>query len=135
MRSSSNSEWQIPNAANYKELLGSGSHPEFLLEYNGWNSLFALKTNEDDHANELPDHIVCQFEFLAWLAHLEADCADRPELQQGYQAAQRDFCQRHLLPLLELPLELVLEVTRRIAIPEAQDKRCAGWREGWREEW
>jgi DMSO reductase family type II enzyme chaperone len=90
------------NAGDYKDLLGSGSRPEFLLEYSGWYRHFGLKTNEDDQANEFPDHIVCQFELLAWLAHLENNAAEKPELQYGYQRAQRDFCQRHLQQFLEL---------------------------------
>lgn len=90
------------NAGDYKELLGSGSRPEFLLEYSAWYRHFGLTTSEDDQANELADHITCQFELLAWLSHLEHSSADKPELQIGYQCAQRDFCQRHLLNFLEL---------------------------------
>lgn len=90
------------SAGDYPELLGSGSRPEFLLEYSGWYRHFGLKTNEDDQANELPDNLVCQLEFLAWLTHLEQSSMDKPELQRGYQCAQRDFCQRHLYPMLEL---------------------------------
>tara|TARA_B100000959_G_scaffold284687_1_gene357026 strand:- start:2437 stop:3159 length:723 start_codon:yes stop_codon:yes gene_type:complete len=90
------------NACDYKDLLGSGSRPEFLLEYSGWYRHFGLKINEDGHANEFPDHIVCQLEFLAWLAHLEQNSEDKPELQQGYQCAQRDFSERHLRQFLEL---------------------------------
>ena len=90
------------SAGDYTELLGSGSRPEFLLEYSGWYRHFGLKTNEDDQANEFPDHIVCQLEFLAWLAHLEQSSADNVVLQRGYQCAQRDFCERHLQQFLEL---------------------------------
>ncbi len=90
------------NAGDYKELLDSGSRPEFLLEYSGWYRHFGLKTSEEDQANELPDHIVCQIEFLAWLSHLELTATDNLELQRGYQCAQRDFCERHLQPFLEL---------------------------------
>jgi DMSO reductase family type II enzyme chaperone len=97
------------NAGDYKELIGSGSRPEFLLEYSGWYRLFGLKTNEEDSANELPDHIVCQLELMAWLAHLEHSTNDNPELQKGYQCAQRDFCERHLQEFLEL---LIIEYKR-----------------------
>lgn len=90
------------NAGDYAKLLGSGSRPEFLLEYSGWYRHFGLKTNEDDRARELPDHIACQLEFLAWLAHLEHRAADDSELQQGYACAQRDFCERHLQQFLRL---------------------------------
>ena len=104
------------NAGDYKELLGSGSRPEFLLEYSGWYRHFGLKTNEDDQANELPDHIVCQFEFLAWLSHLEQSSADKPKLQQGYQCAQRDFCERHLQQFLELLVTALQKENRKLPI-------------------
>ncbi|MEH6584884.1 MAG: molecular chaperone TorD family protein, partial [Halioglobus sp.] len=90
------------SAGDYQTLIGSGSRPEFLLEYSGWYRHFGLKTNEEDQANEFPDHIVCQLEFLAWLSHLEHTSADKPPLQQGYQCAQRDFAERHLQQFLEL---------------------------------
>jgi DMSO reductase family type II enzyme chaperone len=101
------------SACDYSELLGSGSRPEFLLEYSGWYRLFGLKTNEDDQANEFPDHIVCQLEFLAWLAHLEQSSADQPELQRGYQCAQRDFCELHLQQFLELLLTKLQKENRK----------------------
>lgn len=101
------------NAGDHKELLGSGSRPEFLLEYSGWYRLFGLKTNEDDQANEFPDHIVCQLEFMAWLAHLEQSFDDAPESQRGYQCAQRDFCERHLQEFLELLVIALQQADRR----------------------
>jgi DMSO reductase family type II enzyme chaperone len=104
------------NAGDYSELLGSGSRPEFLLEYSGWYRNFGLKTNEDSQANELPDHIVCQLELLAWLAHLEQSSADKPDLQRGYQCAQRDFCERHLKEFLELMVTALQEANRQAAI-------------------
>ena len=104
------------SAGDYKELLGSGSRPEFLLEYSGWYKHFGLKTNEDDQANELPDHIVCQFEFLAWMAHLEQSSADKPGLQRGYQCAQRDFCERHLQQFLELLVTALQKENRKSPI-------------------
>ncbi|MFB3077126.1 MAG: molecular chaperone TorD family protein [Lysobacterales bacterium] len=104
------------SAGDYKELLGSGSRPEFLLEYSGCYRHFGLKTNEDDQANELPDHIVCQLEFLAWLSHLEQSSADKPDLQRGYQCAQRDFCERHLQQFLELLVTALQKENRKSPI-------------------
>lgn len=104
------------NAGNYKALLGSGSRPEFLLEYSGCYRHFGLKTNEDDQANELPDHVVCQLEFLAWLSHLEQSSADKPDLQRGYQCAQRDFCERHLQQFLELLVTALQKENRKSPI-------------------
>ncbi|MEH6581627.1 MAG: molecular chaperone TorD family protein [Halioglobus sp.] len=90
------------NAGDHEELLGSGSRPEFLLDYSAWYRHFGLTTSEDEHSNELPDHISCQFELLAWLAHLEYSSQDNPDRQADYQRAQRDFTQRHVLEYLEL---------------------------------
>ena len=72
--------------------------------------------NTDDNANEFPDHLACQLEFMSWLAHLETSCGDEPELQQGYQCAQRDFLQRHLQPFLEL---LVSELQQKASQPRS----------------
>jgi DMSO reductase family type II enzyme chaperone len=90
------------NAGEYDELSGKHSRPEFLLLYTGWYKHFGLQTAEQTDTNELPDHIVCQLEFLAWLAHLENTAVDNDKLRQGYQCAQLDFCKRQLQPLLEL---------------------------------
>jgi DMSO reductase family type II enzyme chaperone len=92
------------NTADYDELAADHSRPEFLLLYTAWYKHFGLTTREDAMANELPDHIVCQLEFLTWLTHLEATVRDNPDLQRGYRCAQRDFCQRHLQAFLELLL-------------------------------
>jgi DMSO reductase family type II enzyme chaperone len=90
------------NAGDHDETNPGDSRPDFLLEYAGWYRHFGLKTDESADANELPDHLVCQLEFMAWLAHLEHK-EDRDEsLRQGYRRAQRDFMQRHLQPFLEL---------------------------------
>jgi len=83
--------------------------PEFLLQYTAWYRHFGLKINEDENANELPDHLACQLEFMAWLNHLEGNAAQDEVHRRGYQRAQMDFLQRHLLPFLET---LVMELRR-----------------------
>lgn len=95
------------NAADYEELLGGESRPEFLLRHSGWYRHFGLRTDED--ANELPDHLVCQLEFMCWLQHLEAV----NEQAGRYRLAQGDFLERHLLPFAE-----VLLTTMAAARPE-----------------
>ena len=89
------------NAADHPDIACERGRPEILLEYSGWYRHFGLRANQEGETNELPDHLVCQLEFLAWLAHLEAGAADGTELRQGYQLAQRDFLQRHLQTFLE----------------------------------
>ena len=90
------------NAGDHDSINQGQGRPEFLLQYSAWYRHFGLRTNQEEDANELPDHLVCQLEFMAWLAHLEDEAALEPELEQGYQLAQRDFLQRHLLPFLEV---------------------------------
>jgi DMSO reductase family type II enzyme chaperone len=90
------------NAGDHDEIAQGQGRPEFLLEYSGWYRHFGLKVNADDNANELPDHLACQLEFMAWLAHLEESAGDKQELMQGYQRAQRDFLERHMQPFLEV---------------------------------
>ena len=104
------------NAGDHEEMAQGQGRPEFLLEYSGWYQHFGLKTNQQDDANELPDHLACQLEFMAWLAHLEAGADDATGLQQGYQRAQRDFLRRHLQPFLET---LVVALQQR-----AEQPRC-----------
>jgi TorA maturation chaperone TorD len=53
---------------------------------------------------------VCQLEFLAWLAHLEAEAGEDGDARRGYQRAQRDFLQRHLKPFLALLVEKLPQI-------------------------
>ena len=90
------------HAGNYDLLLDGRSRAEFMLDYVSWYKHFGLEVRQGDSTAELPDHLVCQFEFLAWLAGLEADPDQSRELQSGYRAARNDFLTRHLLPFLDL---------------------------------
>lgn len=89
-------------AGDHKELNKEQGRPEFLLQYTAWYKHFGLKMDENEGANELPDHLVCQLEFMSWLSHLEDTAEDDGALQRGYRSAQRDFLRRHLQPFLEL---------------------------------
>lgn len=90
------------HAGDYEDLLGGRSRPEFMLDYIAWYKHFGLQVRDGDGETRLPDHISCQFEFLAWLAHLEEHSEAGSTLESGYRAAQRDFLERHVLPFLEL---------------------------------
>ena len=85
------------NAADHAEVFDGGDRPQFLLGYSAWYRHFGLKTAEGEGANELPDHLLCQLEFLCWLAHLQSV----NDTDTGYALAQRDFCRRHLAQFLE----------------------------------
>lgn len=87
------------NAADYDDLLAGGDRPQFLLRYSQWYRHFGLQIAEEGD-NLLPDHLVCQLEFMAWLAQLEFGATAGSELEYGYRRAQVDFLQKELLPLL-----------------------------------
>ena len=99
------------NAGDYSALNeDEASRPEFLLRYSDWYRHFGLRTDTSEDANELPDHLVCQLEFLAWVAHLEAEAGEDGDARRGYQRAQRDFLQRHLTPFLALLVEKLPQI-------------------------
>lgn len=104
------------NAADYDDLLAGGDRPQFLLRYSQWYRHFGLKIAEEGD-NLLPDHLVCQLEFMAWLAQLEHRAEAGSDLEQGYRRAQVDFLQKELLPMLP-PLLSALS-------KEARDGECA----------
>lgn len=90
------------HAGEYPELLDGQPRSEFMHRFACWYKFFGVRTRRDDHANELPDHIVCQFEFLALLASLQYESIGDSTLATGYARAQRDFIERETLPFLEL---------------------------------
>lgn len=105
------------HAGDYDAVLDGRARPELLLEYSNWYKHFGLKVKQDDEANELPDHIVCQLEFLAWLAHLQAEALLRSGPESGYLLAQRDFIQRQMMPFFkEFISSLVRETKKRNSI-------------------
>ena len=105
------------HAGDYDTVSDGRSRPELLLEYSNWYKHFGLKVKQDDEANELPDHIVCQLEFLAWLAHLQVQALLRSEPESGYLLAQRDFIQRQMKPFFrEFINSLVQETEKRNSI-------------------
>jgi DMSO reductase family type II enzyme chaperone len=87
------------NAGEYETLRHGRSRPEQMLEYLRCYRHFGVRLNADAEANELPDHLSCQLELMAWLAHLEARTRDAA-LKLGYQRAQRDFGARLLRPMV-----------------------------------
>lgn len=90
------------HAGDYEDLVGSRSRPEFMLDYTAWYKHFGLGVKDGETETQLPDHLACQFEFLAWLAHLEEQAEAGSVLASGYRAAQRDFLEAQVLPFLDL---------------------------------
>jgi len=88
------------HAGDYSDLLDGQPRPEFMLDYNRWYRHFGLKVSQDDPSLDLPDHLVCQLQFLAWLSHLEAEVAPGTNSVAGYRRAQRDFIQRNAEPFV-----------------------------------
>jgi len=64
---------------------------EELVRFYNYFGLTAAETV----ANELPDHLSTQFEFMHYLSHREAECAEAGESGDDYLRAQRDFLNRH----------------------------------------
>ncbi|MDJ0849717.1 MAG: molecular chaperone TorD family protein [Myxococcota bacterium] len=101
-------------SGDHEELLDGRGRPELLLELIRWYSHFGLTLQRDPEQRELPDHLTCQLEFLAWLAHLEAGATPASELARGYRQAQIDFCARSLGPFASRLRERIgREVERR----------------------
>ena len=84
------------NAGDYEQL--RRARGEHLLEYLRCYRHFGVQINAE--ANELPDHLGCQIEFMAWLAQLEASTSDL-SLAAGYRRAQYDFAIRLLAPMID----------------------------------
>ena len=101
------------NAAEYEALRHGRSRSEQMLEYLRCYRYFGVRLKPDAQANELPDHLSCQLEFMAWLAHLEAGTGDR-ELARGYVRAQRDFLTRLLRPQLR---EMRVRLAGAVEVP------------------
>ncbi len=102
------------NSGDDEELLDGRSRPEFLLEFVQWYSHFGLRLRREEDVRELPDHLTCQLEFLAWLAHLESGADPNGEIGIGYRRAQLDFCERCLEPFaMHLTSAVATEVERR----------------------
>lgn len=90
------------NSGGHRQLPQGQSRRELMLNLVHWYRHFGLRPRLDPEDNELPDHLACQLEFLAWLAHLEANAMTRVSTAIGYRNAQRDFTRRFTLPRLAL---------------------------------
>lgn len=78
-------------AGEYLDLLDGQPRPSFMQRYARFYRHFGVRTRETGEGNELPDHLTCQLEFMAWLGHLEAQALADSADAGGYQRAQRDF--------------------------------------------
>ncbi|MEO8249656.1 MAG: molecular chaperone TorD family protein, partial [Burkholderiales bacterium] len=89
-------------AGEYEHLLGGKTRPAFMLNVRAFYSHFGLRAATGDEGRpEEPDHLVDMLEFMAVLCHLEARALERRTDPSSYRRAQRDFLQRHLLPLMD----------------------------------
>jgi DMSO reductase family type II enzyme chaperone len=85
----------------------SDARMQHLEELVRFYNYFGLTAGETE-ANELPDHLTTQFEFMYYLCHQEAECQEAGEEADDYQRAQRDFLKRHpgqWVPNLNLQLD------------------------------
>ena len=88
--------------------------PEVLLEHTRFYRHFGLKVRGHGEDNELPDHLCCQLEAMAWLGELEARTRREARPTEGFERAQADFLDKLLIPFLDqfVPT-LELELSRR----------------------
>lgn len=103
----------------YMQLLDGRPRPEVLLEHVRFYRHFGLKVRGHGEDNELPDHLCCQLEAMAWLGELEARARRKDgRSARGLERAQADFLDRLLVPFLDqfVPT-LELEVSRREGDP------------------
>ena len=62
---------------------------------------FGLKVRGHGEDNELPDHLCCQLEAMAWLGEIEARARREDKPTGGLERAQADFLDKLLIPFLE----------------------------------
>ena len=105
-------------AGEYMQLLDGRPRPEVLLEHTRFYRHFGLKVRGHGEDNELPDHLCCQLEAMAWLGELEARARRGRWPTEGFERAQADFLDRLLTPFLDqfVPT-LELELSRRDGDP------------------
>lgn len=101
-------------AGEYMALLDGRPRPEVLLDHVRFYRHFGLKVRGHGEDNELPDHLCCQLEAMAWLGELEARARRKGKPANGLERAQADFLDKLLIPFFEhfVPT-LKLEVSRR----------------------
>jgi DMSO reductase family type II enzyme chaperone len=80
---------------------GGGSRGERLVELTRFYRFFGLETALADGARDQPDHIVCELEMMAFLAHREATAHARGQAPASLRLAERDFLGRRLAPCLD----------------------------------
>jgi DMSO reductase family type II enzyme chaperone len=78
-------------AGEYIDLLDGKPRPALLLQYSRFYRHFGVRTRDRGDEGELPDHLTCQLQFMAWMTHLEAKAIAEQKNPDGYQRAQRDF--------------------------------------------
>jgi len=89
-------------AGAYERLLRGKGRPWLMLQYAHFYAHFGLAARNGGTEHELPDHLTCQLECLAWLSHLEQRACERGEPMQGYRQARHDFINRLLAPQCRL---------------------------------
>ncbi len=85
-------------ASAYDALLAGEPVPRLMQKYARFYRHFGVQTRTDQGDVALPDHLTCQLDCLAWLAHLEGRAQVPWDAAEGYRRAQRDFLERLLGP-------------------------------------
>ena len=85
----------------YMQLLDGRPRPEVLLDHVRFYRHFGLKVRGHGEDNELPDHLCCQLEAMAWLGEVEARARREDKPTDGLERAQADFLDKLLIPFLD----------------------------------
>ncbi|MCB1713924.1 MAG: molecular chaperone TorD family protein [Candidatus Competibacteraceae bacterium] len=102
-------------AGEYIDLLDGQPRPTLMLQYVQFYRHFGLKPRTQGEDKELPDHLSCQLECLAWLAHLEAQSWRAEKPVHGYQQAQYDFIDKLLARFSNLFSQLLARESKKRA--------------------
>lgn len=92
-------------AGEYLDLLDGQPRPVFMHQYARFYRHFGVRARDAGEDKELPDHLTCQLEFMAWLTHLEARSLAKGADAAGYQRAQRDFVVKLMAAFCEATAE------------------------------
>ena len=85
----------------YMQLLDGRPRPEVLLDHVRFYRHFGLKVRGHGEDNELPDHLCCQLEAMAWLGELEARARRADKSTGELERAQADFLDKLLIRFLD----------------------------------
>ncbi|VVB94371.1 Putative dimethyl sulfoxide reductase chaperone [uncultured archaeon] len=86
-----------PSCPPYEGIYYGKPRTAVMLEVSEFYNCFGLRMSQEEGKREFPDHISAELEFLHFLTFKEAHAIGNGETSKGYQLAQKDFLERHLI--------------------------------------